>query len=63
MRPTIGPASSAAEITELVAHSVVGHVWLFSAHDSLATYDVDNINAQAITSSAPTQYQLRPKPT
>ncbi len=30
--PAIGPGRMAAEIVALVAHSVVGHDWLSSAH-------------------------------
>ena len=52
----------AAEIVALVAHSVVGQDWLFSAHWSDATNSVDSISATTMASSASTQAGLRPNP-
>ena len=52
----------AAEIVALVAHSVVGQDWLFSAHWSDATNSVDSISATTTASSASTQAGRRPNP-
>ena len=52
----------AAEIVALVAHSVVGQDWLFSAHCSDATNSVDSISATTTTISASTHAGLRPNP-
>ena len=60
--PGIGPSRIAAEIVALVAHSVVGHDWLSSAHWSDATNSVDSISATTTTISASTQARLRPNP-
>ncbi len=61
--PPTGPVRIATEMTALVAHSVVGQVWLFHAHSAPATYDVDNISAQTTSTSAPTHTRLRANPT
>src|SRR2546429_8736982 len=60
--PGIGPISTAAEIGALVAHNVVGHDWLSSAHWSDATNSVDSTSAITTTTSATTHAGLRPNP-
>src|SRR4051812_21767205 len=60
--PAIGPARMAAEIVALVAHNVVGHDWLSSAHWSEATNSVDRINATTTRISATTHAARLPKP-
>ena len=60
--PAIGPNRIAAEIVALVAHSVVGHDWLSSAHWSDATNSVDNISATTTAISASTHAGRRPNP-
>src|SRR5205085_6803180 len=60
--PGIGPVSTAAEIVALVAHNVVGHDWLSSAHWSDATNSVDSTSAITTTISANTHAALRPNP-
>ena len=60
--PGIGPIRIAAEIVALVAHNVVGHDWLSSAHWSDATNSVDSISATTTTISASTHAGLRPNP-
>src|SRR6476620_3486608 len=60
--PGIGPNWIAAEIVALVAHNVVGHDWLSSAHCAEATNSVDSTSATTTTISAITQARLRPNP-
>src|SRR6476619_2533316 len=60
--PGIGPIRIAAEIVALVAHNVVGHDWLSSAHWSEAMNRVDSISAVTTAISASTHAGLRPKP-
>src|SRR5215831_9754924 len=60
--PGIGPIRIAAEIVALVAHNVVGHDWLSSAHCSDATNFVDSTRADTTTISATTHAGVRPNP-
>ena len=60
--PAIGPNRIAAEIVALVAHNVVGHDWLSSAHWSDATNSVDSTNATTTAISASTHAGRRPNP-
>jgi hypothetical protein len=60
--PGIGPIRIAAEIVALVAHNVVGHDWLSSAHWSEATNSVDSTSATTTTISASTHARRRPNP-
>src|SRR6187200_1341286 len=60
--PGIGPSRTAAEMVALVAHSVVGHDWLSSAHWSDATNSVDSTSAVTTAISVNTHAGLRPNP-
>ncbi|CAG6926848.1 hypothetical protein PICSAR10_03907 [Mycobacterium avium subsp. paratuberculosis] len=60
--PPTGPNWMAAEMVGLLAHNVVGQVWLSAAQCGLATRLFDHISKTTTTSSASTHAGLRPKP-
>jgi hypothetical protein len=60
--PATGPNCRAAETVALVAHNVVGQVWLSSSHCRDATAKVDSTSRTTTTISAITQAGLRPNP-